>query len=41
MSEVRKGLWYTTDHEWIRLEGTKAYVGITDYARRSLVKWYT
>lgn len=36
MSEVRKGLWYTTDHEWIRLEGTKAYVGITDYAQAQL-----
>ncbi len=24
---------YTNEHEWIRLEGDVAYVGITDYAR--------
>ena len=23
---------YTNEHEWIRLEGDEAYVGITDYA---------
>ncbi|GHT48979.1 hypothetical protein FACS189440_13800 [Bacteroidia bacterium] len=23
---------YTVDHEWIRVEGAVAYVGITDYA---------
>lgn len=29
-------LKYTKDHEWVRLEGTKAYVGITDYATKAL-----
>ena len=24
---------YTKEHEWIRLEGDVAYVGITDYAQ--------
>ncbi len=27
---------YTKDHEWIRLEGDVAYVGITDYAQSEL-----
>lgn len=29
-------LKYTESHEWVRIEGTKAYVGITDYAQDSL-----
>ena len=27
---------YTNEHEWIRLEGDIAYVGITDYAQEQL-----
>ncbi|MGN0057080.1 MAG: glycine cleavage system protein GcvH [Phocaeicola plebeius] len=27
---------YTSEHEWIRLEGEIAYVGITDYAQDQL-----
>lgn len=27
---------YTKDHEWIRVEGDVAYVGITDYAQKQL-----
>lgn len=27
---------YTREHEWIRLEGEEAYVGITDYAQDQL-----
>lgn len=29
-------LKYTKDHEWVRLEGDTARVGITDYAQRQL-----
>lgn len=29
-------LKYTKDHEWIRVEGNDAYVGITDYAQGEL-----
>jgi len=29
-------LKYTKDHEWIRVEGNNAYVGITDYAQSEL-----
>ena len=29
-------LKYTKDHEWIRLEGDNAFIGITDYAQHEL-----
>jgi glycine cleavage system H protein len=29
-------LKYTKEHEWIRIEGDTAYVGITDFAQREL-----
>ena len=29
-------LKYTQEHEWIRVEGDKAFVGITDYAQSEL-----
>ncbi|MDR0833114.1 MAG: glycine cleavage system protein GcvH [Candidatus Symbiothrix sp.] len=31
-----ENLKYTNDHEWIRVEGDSAYVGITDYAQDQL-----
>ena len=31
-----KDLKYTKDHEWIRVDGDEAYVGITDYAQTEL-----
>ena len=33
--EIREGLYYSKDHEWVRVEGNRAYVGITDYAQDS------
>ena len=36
MSEVPDGLHYTESHEWIRIEGDRAVVGITDYAQDAL-----
>jgi len=33
---VPTNLKYTKDHEWIRLEGEIAYVGITDFAQSEL-----
>lgn len=29
-------LKYTKDHEWIRVEGSVAYIGITEFAQREL-----
>ena len=31
-----ENLKYTNEHEWIRLEGDVAYIGITDYAQEQL-----
>ena len=31
-----ENLQYTKDHEWVRLEGDEAYIGITDFAQREL-----
>ncbi|WP_316819878.1 glycine cleavage system protein GcvH [Pedobacter gandavensis] len=29
-------LKYTKDHEWVKVEGNEAYIGITDFAQREL-----
>lgn len=36
MSEIPADLKYTKDHEWLRLEGGEAVIGITDHAQGSL-----
>lgn len=33
---VLKGLYYTENHEWLKVEGEKAYIGITDFAQHAL-----
>ena len=33
--EVKQGLYYSKEHEWVRVEGDQ-YIGITDYAQDSL-----
>ncbi len=33
---IPQNLKYTSEHEWIRIEGDVAYVGITDYAQEQL-----
>ncbi len=33
---VPKGLLYTKEHEWVRIEGKEAVVGITDHAQAEL-----
>ncbi len=34
--EVPKDLKYTHEHEWIRIEGKKAVIGITEFAQEQL-----
>jgi glycine cleavage system H protein len=34
--EVPEGLYYTEDYSWVKIEGEKARVGITDYAQKQL-----
>lgn len=33
---IPENVKYTKEHEWIRVEGDVAYVGITDYAQQQL-----
>ena len=33
---IPENLKYTKDHEWIKVDGDVAYVGITDYAQNEL-----
>jgi len=33
---IPQDLRYTNDHEWVRIEGDEAVVGITDYAQAEL-----
>ena len=34
--KVVKGLFYSNDHEWVKVEGEEAYIGISDYAQEHL-----
>ena len=36
MANIPEDLHYSKDHEWVRVEGNIAVVGITDYAQDSL-----
>lgn len=36
MSKVIEGLYYTESHEWVKVEGEYAYIGITDFAQHQL-----
>lgn len=36
MSTVMNGLYYSESHEWVKVEGNTAIVGITDYAQHAL-----
>jgi glycine cleavage system H protein len=36
MANVPEDLHYSKDHEWVRVEGELAVIGITDYAQNSL-----
>ncbi|SIS96031.1 glycine cleavage system protein GcvH [Alicyclobacillus vulcanalis] len=33
---IPDGLKYSREHEWVRVEGSRAYVGITDFAQDEL-----
>ena len=36
MSDVPEGLYYTKEHEWMRVEGDTVTIGITDHAQEML-----
>jgi glycine cleavage system H protein len=33
---VKKDFYYTESHEWVKIEGDEAYIGITEYAAGEL-----
>ncbi len=36
MAKFIEGLYYSESHEYVRVEGEYAYIGITDYAQNAL-----
>lgn len=36
MSKIIEGLYYSDSHEFVKVEGNTAFVGITDYAQQQL-----
>ena len=36
MAKVIEGLYYSESHEYVRIDGEYAYIGITDYAQHAL-----
>jgi len=35
-TEIKEGLYYSADHEWVRVDGDQAIIGITDFAQHHL-----
>tara|TARA_B100001250_G_C19813918_1_gene797221 strand:+ start:4372 stop:4788 length:417 start_codon:yes stop_codon:yes gene_type:complete len=36
MSEIPEGLYYTKEHEWLKVDGDIVTIGITDHAQKAL-----
>ncbi len=36
MSKVQEGLLYSESHEWVRVEGPNAFIGISDFAQEEM-----
>lgn len=34
--EIKQGLYYSEENEWVRVDGNMAYIGITDFAQDAL-----
>jgi glycine cleavage system H protein len=34
--KIPENLLYSEDHEWVRVEGNEAYIGVTDFAQKEL-----
>lgn len=34
--KVLKELLYTKNHEWVKIDGDKAYIGVTDFAQHAM-----
>jgi len=36
MAKIEAGLLYSGSHEWVKIEGDEAYIGISDFAQEEL-----
>jgi len=36
MANVLEGLLYTETHEWVKVEGDRAWIGVTDFAQHAM-----
>ena len=36
MSKILEGLKYSESHEWVKVDGSIAYVGVSDYAQKEM-----
>jgi len=36
MSKILEGLKYSESHEWVKVDGSVAYVGVSDYAQKEM-----
>ena len=36
MAEVREGYFYSKEHDWVKIDGEFAYLGLSDYAQDEL-----
>lgn len=36
MSKIVEGLKYSESHEWVKVEGNVAYIGVSDYAQKEM-----
>ena len=36
MSKIVEGLKYSESHEWVKVEGNVAFIGVTDYAQKEM-----
>nr|MCR5408641.1 glycine cleavage system protein H [Bacteroidales bacterium]MCR5408643.1 glycine cleavage system protein H [Bacteroidales bacterium] len=36
MSKILEGLKYAESHEWVKVEGNVAVIGVTDYAQKEM-----
>ncbi|MBR0247108.1 MAG: glycine cleavage system protein GcvH [Bacteroidales bacterium] len=36
MSKIIEGLKYSQSHEWVKVEGNIAYIGVTDFAQKEM-----
>jgi glycine cleavage system H protein len=34
--KVLEGLYYSKSHEWVKVDGEEAFIGITDYAQEHM-----